>query len=147
ALSAIFRRLLGYRGLYVIPLAATWLLWWRFKRACADQAIAPGLAAGLLAFASPITLYSALFWDHTFALVLAFEGTRLLLLRRGGAAPGPGAAAAAGALVGVSGWFREELFFWGGLLAAVTIVGPWLRLDTIRPLKRTRAPFVVSLGA
>ncbi len=145
ALSAIFRRPLGYRGLYVIPLVSTWLLFWSVRRAWADQGLPPPLTAALLlllAFASPVTLYSALFWDHTLALVLAFHGTRLLLLQPDGRAPGPRAALAAGALVGLAGWFREELFFWGALLVGLAIVADRLGTWAPRGLAAARVRFV-----
>jgi hypothetical protein len=82
ALTAPFYWLFGYRGLYVIPLLSTLILWIRFHSAAksyglSSQAIAFGLAS--LVFASNLTVYSAMLWEHTLAVAMAFAGLLVAL--------------------------------------------------------------------
>ena len=88
-LNAPLFGLLGFRGLYLIPLAALWLLWLRFFAVGRRLGLGPwGLALGLagLVLASPLTLYSAMFWGHTLAVLIGFTGVSLALFPK---SPGP----------------------------------------------------------
>jgi hypothetical protein len=127
ALSAPFYRLLGFRGLYVLPLLATWgawfVLWW-WCRAWEMPPLATASALAALAFASPLTYYSATFWEHGPAVALAFAGLALLLgaPRR---PPSGRQALVGGLLLGASGWLREEHFLMVALLLAVGLACRW----------------------
>jgi hypothetical protein len=122
ALTAPFQRALGFRGLHVLPLLATWLIWARFWFLGRRLEVHPGaLAAGLVAlvFASHLTLYSAFFWEHTLAVAFAFMGVAEVVVAFGGrASPGPHRLrlGLAGLLLGLSLWLRPECI---ALLVAV----------------------------
>lgn len=123
--TAPFQRALGFRGLLVIPLLATWLIWIRFwllgRRLALDPlALAGGLAA--LVFASHLTPYSAFFWEHTLAVLFGFLAVAEVVLAFGNG-DGDGAnvrsplrLSLAGVLLGLSIWMRPEC---GALLVAV----------------------------
>jgi len=121
-LTAPFQRALGFRGLTVIPLLATWLVWIRFWLLGRRLDLHPlALAAGLFAlvFASHLTLYSAFFWEHTLAVALGFLGAAEVALAYGGEsrrASSPARLAVAGLLLGLSVWLRPEC---AALLASV----------------------------
>lgn len=123
AASAVPYRWLGYRGLYLLPLAATWLVWLGLIRACrasgaGETASAATLA--VLAFGTPLTFYSATFWEHAPATALAFGGLAIALAesRR---VPRRAAGLLAGALVGTAPLLREELFVFAGSLGVLGV--------------------------
>ncbi|MEO0539784.1 MAG: hypothetical protein AAFZ80_02845 [Cyanobacteria bacterium P01_A01_bin.105] len=77
AVTAPFYALLGYRGLYVVPLVALWAIWGRFWQICHRQGLpAPVTALALagLVLASPLLPYGGMYWEHTLAVALAFWG-------------------------------------------------------------------------
>jgi hypothetical protein len=79
--TAPFFRLWGYYGLYVVPLLGTWVVWGLFYGACRllrFSAGLTGLGLGLLIFASPLTLYSAMYWEHSLAVALGFGSLVLI---------------------------------------------------------------------
>jgi hypothetical protein len=142
AVSAPLYAWLGFRGLYVVPLVATWLLWWAFLRTCARQGLGPGLTAAALValvFAAPLTLYSAMFWEHAPAVLLAWLG----LAGAVAPAPGfsPGHAALSGAVLGLSAWLRPEH------LLLVALACGWLLVLRGGPMTpRGRAAFFAGAG-
>lgn len=110
---------LGYRGLYLIPLIAGWLLWLRFYfvgrgLGLGGQSLALGL--GGLILASPLTLYTAMFWGHTLAVLVAFTGMSLALFPKAGVLNNK-AALLAGVITGLGIWFRAETVCLGGATA------------------------------
>ncbi|MCJ7619716.1 MAG: hypothetical protein MUP64_05815, partial [Anaerolineae bacterium] len=100
--------LLGYAGLYVIPVVsglATVLVTWWLARLLGARGSSSILVLGLC---TPLLFYSLLFWDHTLGTLLATVALLLVirtLLQRdrrwllGG-----------GAILGVSIWARTELY-------------------------------------
>jgi hypothetical protein len=100
---------LGYRGLYVLPLLALWATWLVVADLCRRLELGAAVTALVLAaviFASPLTLYGAMFWEHTLAVALATGGLAILVT------PGERSAASvvgAGVLLGLSAWLRSEL--------------------------------------
>ena len=110
-ITAPFYRLFGWRGLYIIPLISTWIIWGRFYVVCQQlrlgiTTISFGLAT--LIFASPFTLYGAMFWEHTIAVALAFYGLSIILISTTQELSKT-KAILSGILVGLSVWFRAEL--------------------------------------
>ncbi len=156
--TAPFYALLGYRGLYVIPLVATWIIWFTFSFACQLLEFQPwqrNYALVTLIFASPLTLYSAIYWEHTLAIALAFAGITLLMIGRmgnGGEDTGREPASRlqvsvavcegnlrsskapshltvfSGVLLGLSVWFRPEF------LCAIALIILGLYLPTLLTL-------------
>ena len=126
--SAPFYALLGDRGLYVIPLAALWLTWIRFwqigRRASWGMT---SLCFGLitLIFASPLSLYGGMYWEHTLAVALAFWGVSGLIfpkrkvISKGKISLSRAQALSSGILIGLSVWFRPEFLC---LVAAVSLL-------------------------
>jgi hypothetical protein len=143
AASVPFYEFLGYRGLYILPLAALWLLWFRFRAAgrrlgLPPAAVTAGLA--LLIFATPLTVYGAMFWEHTLGALLVFFGAEFLLADP--ARPhGRRAALGLGLLAGLAPWFRSEAFLLCGLF------GFWAAARFLRSRERSPIFFVTGLAA
>jgi len=150
-LTAPFYRTLGYRGLYVIPSLALFVFWFAFRSLCARigmGAFAATVALFTLVFASPLTLYAAMFWEHTLAVALAFSGLATALAPPVGA--GRARTVGAGILAGLSAWLRPEMGWFVVLLAALAIASPG---GSGRPWRRGLFAFslvataLASLGA
>lgn len=143
--TAPFYALFGYRGLYVVPGLATLVTWLMFYLACRRLSLSPAATAiGLffLIFATHLSLYSAIYWEHTLSVCLAFSGLVLLLPAKPGARLKPGAAAGAGVLTSLAVCFREEqilLVVFLGLVTALAVIWSlwrakvfvWLHLDGV----------------
>ena len=125
--SALPYRLLGFRGLYVVPLLATWFTWLALLGVCrgigASEA-ARAAAVAVLAFGTPLTFYSATFWEHAPAVALAFGGLALVLVEvvRGAR---PGRALLGGALIGTAPLLREESYLFAALLGGLAATVAW----------------------
>jgi len=80
ALLALLRTLCGaWAGAVLVALGSTGLLaaaWWLARRVIPERATQAML---LVAFASPVWLYSALLWEHTLASALFLGGVVVLL--------------------------------------------------------------------
>jgi len=139
-INAPFYALLGDGGLYIIPLAALWLTWLRFwqigKRAA--WGVTP-LCLGLVAliFASPLSFYSGMYWEHTLAVALAFWGVSGLIFpkrkvfEKGIVSLSRAQALGSAVLIGLSVWFRPEFLCLAvavSLLAAIGCIFPKWRL-------------------
>ncbi|MBD2097824.1 dolichol-phosphate mannosyltransferase [Trichocoleus sp. FACHB-591] len=146
-ITAPFHALFGFRGLYVIPLLSTWALWLSFYSACRRLKLGrtiTAIALVLLIFAAPLSLYSGMYWEHTLAVALAFQGLAIALVP-----PAQGLstrdAIVSGSLIGLSVWFRPEFlclvgitFFW---LCATQIKG----LQDLKIISDKAAAFAVSM--
>ena len=125
-LTAPFYALFKGPGLYVVPIVSLWIVWGRFwqigLRAGWDAA---SLSLGLFAliFASPLSLYGSMYWEHTLAVALAFWGITALLYPRKSFVPYTYLSGSrlliSGVLVGLSVWFRPEF---AALVLAVCFV-------------------------
>jgi hypothetical protein len=121
--------LFGYRGLYIIPLVSIWVLWLAFaavSRSLGLGELGASAALAVLVFASPLTLYSAMYWEHTLAVCLAFGGVVLVVLTR----HRPSARSYAllgGMLTGLSVWFRAEHISLVGVICLALFISPRLR--------------------
>ena len=133
-LTAPLYAALGWPGLYVVPLLGLWATWAAFLwlgRRLATGPIATALGLGALAFASPLTLYGAMYWEHTLAVALAFWGMALLAAPEA-AAPRAGRALLGGALVALSAWFRSEHLWLVAVLASLALASRPLGLGLRR---------------
>ena len=109
--TAPFYAGLGYRGLYLVPVLATFLTWLSFVWVCKKLGFGPALTAlgtAFLIFCTNLTLFSAMYWEHTLAVCLSFGGFGLLVPARGSRTAGLWAMAGAGILTGLAAWFRPE---------------------------------------
>lgn len=126
--TAPFYAWFGFRGLYLIPLVATWLLWLIFNWVCVQlklNPVASAIALLTLIFASPITLYSAMYWEHTLALVLAFSGMILILLPSSHNQHSPKTlikVISSGCLIGLSVWFRPEFLCFSLIILSIVYI-------------------------
>lgn len=145
--SAPFYALFGDRGLYLIPLVSLWIIWGRFWQIGrrAGWGIGP-LCIGLvsLIFASPLSLYGGMYWEHTLAVALAFWGVSTLLF------PGQPLlsrrqAIISGILIGLSVWFRPEFLCLVAAVSLLAAVGWWFpRWRLSRPLTFVKAALLVG---
>ncbi|HEY9596043.1 MAG TPA: dolichol-phosphate mannosyltransferase [Cyanophyceae cyanobacterium] len=123
-ITAPFYSLFGFRGLYIIPLVSTWLIWLSFYGLCQRLKLGntiTALALITLIFASPLTLYSAMYWEHTLAVALAFHGIATVLVP-----PQQGlsnrTAIISGMLFGLAVWFRPEFLCLVGIFFLIFFV-------------------------
>jgi hypothetical protein len=124
AVTAPWYELLGFRGLYVVPLLSAWALWalfaWGAPR-CGLSRTATAAALAAIVFASPLTLYAAIYWENTASVLLAFAGVALFIARR---SPSLAAGAGAGALLGLAGWLRPEQALFALLTVFLSLAFP-----------------------
>ncbi len=131
AVTAPFYALLGYRGLYVVPLLALWAIWGRFWQVCHRQgypAPVTALALAGLVLASPLLPYGGMYWEHTLAVALAFWGLTLVL----SPVLSTWRLALGGALVGAAVWFRPEFLCLVAALGAVAGLSLWVSIGGFR---------------
>ena len=157
AITAPFYALMGYHGLYVVPLVSLWITWWRFLRVCRVwqlRSMYIALSLGLVILASPLTLYGAMYWEHTLAIALAFWGLSGLMyhvLSEHSHRISLNEALVNGVCVGLSGWFRPEFLWLSVILGSVAIASqvPQLpkRLHVLVPRGLTRGIVVTFTGA
>lgn len=144
--TAIFYRQFGYWGLYAIPLLGTWIVWVLFYAACravkySDELICLGL--GILIFASPFTLYSAMYWEHSLAVALGFGSIVMLLWNKKiqiNSLLSRSISILSGILLGLSVWFRPELLCLMGLMVAGGFVQKVVCNKSLPPIFRRINP-------
>lgn len=121
-LTSLFYKLWGYRGFYFIPLLSTWVLWLSFSRVIPTFSLDNWeslLGLIILIFASPLTLYSAIYCEHTLAVALGFGGIVIAFFVPDTANTGWLPNLLGGFLVGLSVWFRSECL---ALVATLTLL-------------------------
>jgi hypothetical protein len=131
--------LLGYPGLYIIPIISTLLT----LLVCAQigkQFLSPawlGFAIIICGIASPLFFYSLVFWEHTLATLLVMLGlwqTTIALKRQR-----LYRMAVVGICLGLSAWLRNE--------ALLSVVALGLALLIVRPQGLWRACWWLGFGA
>jgi len=81
-INSFFYSILGYKGLYTLPLLCTLLLWLVTILLLKRCNIAPSriaMALFLLIFCSPLTLYGTIYWEHLPATLLLFSGLAFIV--------------------------------------------------------------------
>ena len=114
-ISAYFYHTFGYRGLYIIPFLSTLILWLWFILTAKKMNFSTGEIAIMffvLAFCSPLTLYGAVYWEHTLAVLLLFNGVFFIVNPPGQ----PLQAAILGCISGLAAWIRPESLLMNMLL-------------------------------
>ena len=111
-------------GLLVIPVLSVIASLLLGRRLLVRAGVGPGISALTLAalvFATPLTLYAAMYWEHAPAVALSIAGIALGSATRG-------RALASGVAFGLAGWLRPECFVFGISLLAVEAIArrPWL---------------------
>lgn len=135
ALTAPFYKIMGYRGLYAVPLVSLWIIWLRLWQVCRVWQVHSAITAlsmGVVILASPLTLYGAMYWEHTLAVALAFWGLSGLLfhvLPEGQTDRiSLNEALVNGVCIGLAVWFRPEFLCLVVSLGAIVITGGLSRL-------------------
>lgn len=137
---------LGWPGLYLVPLLSLWAVWITFLLLARRLGIAPvpaSIALAALVFASPLTIYGGIYWEHTLAVALAFAGIALLANDDGRRA---WRAVVGGALVALSAWFRSEHYLLVAVLVLLAIASRRLGLG-IRRVPLLLAGLLVPMAA
>lgn len=109
-------RLLGYAGLYVIPLASgllTLMLTYRIARLTGGGGPSSIVVLGLC---SPLIFYSLLFWDHTLGTLICTLA--LFLVVRNLERPRGSSLLLAGIVLGLAIWVRSELYVMAAVMPA-----------------------------
>ncbi|MEO1399888.1 MAG: dolichol-phosphate mannosyltransferase [Cyanobacteria bacterium J06635_1] len=156
AVTAPFYALLGYRGLYVVPLVALWVIWGRFYQICRRLSLPPlvtSLSLAAVVLASPLLPYGAMYWEHTLAVALAFWGVTTVLFPTAQfptaktLSPTLGGVAVGGALIGFAVWFRPEFLCLIAALGAVAVLGQLIHLGGFRLGWLKIAVLIGAMGA
>ena len=108
--TAPFYALFGDRGLYIIPLVSCWVTWIIFYGDCLKlklNNLVTALGLICLIFSSYLTIYSAMYWEHTLAVALAFSGLSLWFFFNN-SQPSTIKTIFSGILIGLAVWFRPE---------------------------------------
>ena len=145
--TAPFYALLGWRGLYVVPLVSTWVFWGGFYWLCQHLKLGTKLtsfAIATLIFASPVSMYSAMYWEHTLALCLAFNGLAIAFVK-GTQRWSNRTAILSGSLIGLSVWFRPEFLCLVGILFALVAASYLLNLGYLNFISKRKAIFLGSM--
>ncbi|EAZ91834.1 LA_3751/LA_3752 family putative glycosyltransferase [Crocosphaera chwakensis] len=119
-ITAPFYALFGERGLYVIPLVSTWLIWISFNlysRFFNLSYFQQCLSLFFLVFSSNLTLYSGMYWEHTLAVLFCFIGMIILLVPKESVTIKE--AILSGFFVGLSAWIRSEFL---AMIATLTFL-------------------------
>jgi len=144
-LIAPFYKLWGFRGLYIVPLVSLWLIWLRFAQICHRLKfgyIWTSIALILLIFASPLTLYSAMYWEHLLSVMLAFWGLSVLMINPWEQLKSH-QLVLGGTLLGLSAWFRPEFLCVIAAFVTVAIVA----CNKKMLLERKSLVFITSIFA
>lgn len=142
-----FYALLGFKGLYIVPLLATWILWIGFYFVCRNFQMGSAIttvAIATLIFASPLTMYSSMYWEHTLAISLAFNGLAILLVR-GLENFSIRDAVLSGLLIGLSVWFREELLCVVGIVFVLVAASVKFNLGQFSLISKNKTIFLLSM--
>jgi hypothetical protein len=146
--TAPFYAFFGWRGLYVIPLVSTWVFWGGFYWVCQHLKLGnllTSLAIATLIFASPVSMYSAMYWEHTLALCLAFNGLAIALVK-GTQEWSTRDAIFSGSLTGLSVWFRPEFLCLVGIVFALVAVSYFLDLGYLKIVSQRHWVFLGSMA-
>ena len=124
-LTAPFYALFGFRGLFLLPAICLFAVWFAVARLGRHAGVGEwerAIALAGLALASPLTLYGAMYYEHTLAVLLQLAAVAALVL------PGVRSRAAllaAGLLAGLTPWLRSEAWC---LLAGFCALAAWRAL-------------------
>ncbi|UKO97471.1 LA_3751/LA_3752 family putative glycosyltransferase [Nostoc sp. UHCC 0870] len=147
-LTAPFYRVLGFKGFYVVPLVSTWIIWLIFYRLCQFFKLGifmTSLALATLIFSSPLTMYSAMYWEHTLAVCLAFSGLAIIF-SKGEHKFSRQDAVFSGILIGLSVWFRPEFLALAVILFVFVVISYKINLGELSLIKNNRIIFILAIS-
>ncbi|MDJ0659028.1 MAG: dolichol-phosphate mannosyltransferase [Crocosphaera sp.] len=153
-ITAPFYALLGERGLYIVPLVSTWLIWISFNIYCRFLKLSQFqqcLSVFLLVFTSNLTLYSGMYWEHTLAVLFCLIGMIILLIPRESVTLKE--AILSGFFVGLSAWIRSEflamiatLTFLVGVMIIVRLLSDFKSETDVNLAKKLKLDQFLYLG-
>jgi len=139
-INAPLYNLFGFHGLYIIPILSLVLLWFLFVDLCRklhvdDKVTFLSLLA--LVFASSLTFYASVFWEHTLATFCVFVGLYYYALSN---LPDRSviSAFALGLLFGASSCFRPESLF------MIAIIGSAIGLKFLSTKRSSHVVFLIG---
>ncbi|MGK7877266.1 MAG: hypothetical protein AB4426_29405 [Xenococcaceae cyanobacterium] len=145
--TAPFYALFGWKGLYIIPLVSTWVVWLGFYWVCDYLKLGftlTSVALSTLIFAAPLSMYSVMYWEHTLAVSLAFNGLAIIIVR-GQQGFSTRDALLSGMLIGLSVWFRPEFLCLVGILFVLVTASYKLNLGSLTLLYENKTIFLMSM--
>lgn len=114
----------GWRGFHIVPMICAWIIWILFFIFCKAEIVEDkrrAITLAILIFASFLSLFSVTYWEHTLAIALAFGGV-ILLTASSASGLTTLRCVAAGFLIGLSVWFRPELYCFVGAMTVVPFI-------------------------
>ncbi|MDQ3930884.1 MAG: hypothetical protein M3328_17275, partial [Chloroflexota bacterium] len=147
-LTRIPWKVMGFWGLYVVPLLAGLGTLWAAYALARMSGVSPRLAwtsIPLLGLATPIPVYSLLFFEHTLAALLVTLSllSGVVALRSGH--PASRALWLSAALIAVAIYFRSELYVLALVMGLAHAYVAWRQPGWVRALLRWVGAFAVSL--
>ncbi|HYO50704.1 MAG TPA: hypothetical protein VEW94_12710 [Chloroflexia bacterium] len=146
-LTRIPWKVMGFWGLYLVPLlAGLGTLWasYRLARAVGVPRKVAWLAVPLVGLATPVSIYSLLFFEHTLASMLVTLSLLAAVLGMKSDTHAWRNIALSGALLAVAIYFRSELYILALVMGLVYLWAAW-RHKTWRPLLTWCAAFIWAL--
>ncbi|HEX9990688.1 MAG TPA: hypothetical protein VGE45_19695 [Chloroflexia bacterium] len=146
-LTRIPWKVMGFWGLYLVPLlAGLGTLWASYRLALAVGAPrkVAWLAVPLVGLATPVSIYSLIFFEHTLASMLVTLSLLAAMLGTKSDIHARRNIALSGALLAVAVYFRSELYILAFVMGLVYLWAAW-RHGAWRPLMTWCAAFVLAL--
>ncbi len=138
-ITAPFYAWFGERGLYIVPLVSCWIVWLVFYLDCIKLKLdnfLTSLGLILLIFSSYLTIYSAMYWEHTLAVALCFAGLSLWCIFGYPQGNSQTTAIISGILIGLSVWFRPEFLCMVAVIMGVVVLTATEPLLQKTPIKK-----------
>ena len=145
--TAPFYALFGYRGLYIIPLVSCWVTWIVFYLDCLKlklNNLVTALGLICLIFSSYLTIYSAMYWEHTGAVALAFSGLSLWFFFKNNLKQSTIKTIFSGILIGLAVWFRPELICVVVIMLGLAVINIiYNRIPNVLLLNNKKLKFII----
>jgi hypothetical protein len=130
-ISAIFLHFFGFKGLFILPVIGLLVIWFGYYILCRKNKVdefSCAISLFAIIYCSPLTLYGAMFWEHTLGIALSFSGILLLLSNRSNKI----ATCIAGLLMGLSVYLRSELIVLSVVfMISILLFGQRINMKTI----------------
>lgn len=137
-LTSCLYKYAGFKGIYIVPflsLTAMWLWFIFFMKKTGVKPLVISVAFILLAFCSPLTIYGALYWEHSLSILLSFSAIVFLLLKR----VSDFYAVLSGLMTGMSVWLRPEMLLLCLLLVMIIL------FNNLKEKNKANIIFIASL--
>lgn len=119
AISFPFFKVLGIKGLYIIPALSVTLCWIYMRYILKEIKLKKEIVLFAMVsfiFSSPLTLYSAIYWEHSLAVLLSMIGLDLLINCNSRYN------IVKGVFFGLSIWLRPEAIIFCGVILFILLI-------------------------